>query len=158
MLTRVLAGLIVAFMSSGVAVAGPFEDGFAAYKRGDYTTALTLWRPLAEQGLAAAQFNLGFIYDKGHGVPQDYTEAAKWYRLAADQGDVFSQTRLGFMYEAGRGVLQDPVQAYMWLSLVAFQGDAVAFERRNFIDKHMTPDQIAEAQKLVREWKPTPAQ
>ena len=61
-----------------------FDEGLAAYGRGDYETALREWRPLAEQGLAVAQFNLGLMYDEGQGVPQDYAEAVKWYRKAAE--------------------------------------------------------------------------
>ncbi len=57
--------------------AGPYEDGVAAYARDDYATALKFWRPLAEQGYAEAQINLGFLYENGQGVPQDYAEAAQ---------------------------------------------------------------------------------
>ena len=60
--------------------AGPFEDGVAAAKRGDYATAFQLWRPLAEQGHAIAQANVGVMYYEGRGVTQDYAEAVKWYR------------------------------------------------------------------------------
>ena len=70
--------------------AGPLEEtdaADAAYAKGDYATALRLLRPLADQGDAVAQYNLGVMHANGHGVPQNYAEAAKWYRLAADQGD-----------------------------------------------------------------------
>src|SRR5438034_5667631 len=63
-----------------------FQKGLAAYKAGDFATALKEWRPLAEQGLAKAQHNLGVIYYNGHGVPPNYAEALRWYRLAAEQG------------------------------------------------------------------------
>ena len=63
-----------------------FDEGVAAYERGDYATALREFRPFANQGYAAAQFNLGIMYDEGQGVPQDYAEALKWYRKAAEQG------------------------------------------------------------------------
>ena len=53
------------------------DEGVAAYKRGDYATALREWRPLAKQGNAKAQFVLGVMYDKGRGVPQDYAKAGK---------------------------------------------------------------------------------
>jgi TPR repeat protein len=66
--------------------AGTFEDGVAAYERGDYETALRLWRSLAEQGNVYAQYNLGAMYDEGKGVPQDHAEAVKRYRKAAEQG------------------------------------------------------------------------
>jgi hypothetical protein len=61
----------------GLVVAGPLEDGKAAYKSGDYATAVRLLRPLADLGNADAQNNLGAIYYSGHGVPQDYAQAAE---------------------------------------------------------------------------------
>jgi TPR repeat protein len=82
------------------AVAGPFEDGTAAYDRGDYATALRLFRPPADQGDARAQFALGWMYQYGKGVPLDYAAAIKWYRLAADQGLAGAQAFLGGMYGA----------------------------------------------------------
>ena len=111
---------------AGTAVAGPFEDALAAHKRGDFATALRLFRPLANQGNANAQFNLGLIFEQGQGVPQDYVEAAKWYRLAADQGDAYAQTNLGFLYEKGQGVPQNYAEAAKLYRLAAEQGDAVA--------------------------------
>jgi hypothetical protein len=96
------------------AVAGPFEDGVRALKGGDYATVLRLWRPLAEQGHATAQFDLGRMYVTGQGVPQDYAEAMKWYRLAAAQGDARSQHKLGIMYTEGNGVPQDYAEATKW--------------------------------------------
>ena len=63
---------------AGGAVAGPFEDAQAAHGRSDYATALRLWRPLADQGNAEAQYALGFMYARGQGVPQNNAEAAKW--------------------------------------------------------------------------------
>ncbi len=62
-----------------------FDEGVAAYNRGDYATAFREWRPLAEQGNADAQFFLGFMYYKGRGVPQDYAQAHMWYNLAASR-------------------------------------------------------------------------
>jgi hypothetical protein len=140
-------------------MADPFEDGLAAYKRGDYTTALCLWKPLAEQGDAQAQFNLGLRYDRGRGVPQDDAEAAKWYREAAEQGDATAQVNLGAMYAKGRGVPQDYVQAHMWFNLTAarfsekdLREKAVA--ARDRVAAKMTPEKIAEAQALATNWKP----
>ena len=63
-----------------------FEEGAAAYRRGDYAAALREFLPLAQQGDAQAQFNLGVMYGEGQGVPRDYAEALKWFRLAAAQG------------------------------------------------------------------------
>jgi TPR repeat protein len=78
----------------------------------------------------------------------------KWYRKAADQGYVDAQFDLGFMYKNGLGVPQDYVQAHMWFSLAATGGDQGAAESGDTVAGLMTPLQIAEAQKLAREWKP----
>ncbi len=136
-----------------------YGEGFAAYQRGDYATALREWRPLAEQGNANAQTNLGFMYDKGQGVPQDYAEAVKWYRKAAEQGNASAQNNLGFMYGTGKGVPQDYMQAHLWYNLAASRSPPGknhdnAVKNRDIIAKRMTPAQISEAQKLAREWKP----
>ncbi len=74
-----------------------FQDGLAAYWRGDYAAALRELRPLAEQGHADAQFNLGVMYSQGQGVSQDYAESVKWYRKAAEQEHASAQINLGFM-------------------------------------------------------------
>src|SRR3972149_5103692 len=100
------AGLVALVLSLSLAApvaAGPLEDAAAAHERGDYATALRLFRPLAEQGGAPAQNNPRVMYGSGQGVPQDYREAAKWYRMAAEQGHAFAQYNLGVMYESGLG-------------------------------------------------------
>jgi uncharacterized protein len=79
------AWLVVAAVT-GTAIAGPLEDARAAYESGDYATAMRIFRPMAENGDAIAQYYLGDLYDKGRGVPQDYAEATKWYRRSAEQG------------------------------------------------------------------------
>ena len=151
-----LVMLIMALLISGTGsgAAGPYEDALAAYKKGDYATALRLLRPLADQGNARAQNNLGAMYDAGRGVPQDYAAAVSWYRKAAEQGYGLGQQNLAAMYFTGQGVAQDYVQAHMWWNLSAAQGDANAAKQRDLVAAKMTPAQIAEAQKLVREWKP----
>ena len=112
--------------------------------------------PRCRPGRCRAQFNLGLMYDNGQGVPQDYSEAVKWYRLAADQGDAYAQNNLGVMYAKGQGVPQDYVLAHMWFNLSAAQGNEDAVKNRDIVAGQMTPDQLAEAQRLAREWKPSP--
>ncbi len=103
------------------------DEGVAAYHRGDYATALREWHPLAEQGNAKAQYNLGIMYSEGKGVPQDYAEAVKWYRKAAEQGQAKrcyrkpaeqgqaeAQYNLGVMYGNGLSVSQDYAEAVEW--------------------------------------------
>jgi len=104
------------------------DEGVAAYDRGDYAAALREWRPLAKQGNANAQYNLGIMYNNGRGVPQDYAEAVKWYRKAAEQGMAEAQVNLGvmYMYYNGHGVPQDLAEAVKWNRMAAEQGDAGA--------------------------------
>ncbi len=109
----------------------------------------------AEQGVPGAQSVLGFMYLNGRGVPQNDAEAVRWLRSAADQGIARAQFLLGDMYSLGHGVPQDYVLAHMWCNLSAGQGEEAAALVRDELAKHMTPEQIAEAQKLAREWKPT---
>jgi len=97
-----------------------------AFDAGDYVKAAKLLRPLAEQGLAQAQFNLGMMYALGNGVPQDYTEAVKWHRLAAKQGHANAQFNLGLMYAKGNGVPQDYKEAAKWYQLASEKGIAEA--------------------------------
>ena len=100
--------------SIGVGFAQDFQKGLDAYKNGDYATALREWRPVAEQGIAEAQLNLGGMYDKGQGVVQDYTEAVKWYRKSAEQGLAQAQLNLGLVYSKGDGVPFDDEIAVEW--------------------------------------------
>ena len=99
-----------------------WDEGVEAYKRGDYVVALVKWRPLAEQGRNNAQYWLGQMYYKGHGVSQDDKEAANWYRKAAQQGYVPAQYNLGSLYHTGPGVAQDYKEAMKWFRKAAEQG------------------------------------
>ena len=154
-----LALTIVFVLGFASPVWADFSDGIAAYDRGDYAAALKEWRPLAEQGNAGAQYNLGQMYIYGRGVPEDYAEAAKWYRKAAEQGHANAQYNLGVMYDNGQGVPQDYVQAHMWYNLSAAgsppsEDRDSAAENRDIVAELMTREQIAEAQRLARDWKP----
>ena len=75
-----------------------FEYAVDAYEREDYETSYKLFLPLAEQGDAEAQCNLGVMYYEGIGVPQYYEEAIKWYRLAAEQRHERAQFNLEMMH------------------------------------------------------------
>ena len=106
---------------------GKYEDAKDAYDKGDFATAYRIFRPLAEQGRADAQFFLGMMYENGQGVPETVPEAAKWYRKAAEQGIAAAQLTLGNMYykgtfNNGQGIPQDYSQAFKWYRRAAEQG------------------------------------
>ncbi len=120
---RAALAVVVLLGLAGTAVAGQFDDAVAAYSHGDYATAARLFRPLAEQGDADAQNNLGIMYENGYGVPQDYVSAHLLYSLAATRKS-------------------------------AGEGRDKTVKNRDRVAAKMTPAQIAEAERLAREWKP----
>jgi uncharacterized protein len=115
-LKQVVATILLMLSLAAPVAAGPLEDGYTAYTRGDFATAMRLMRPLADQGNITAQTVVGLMYYFNYGG--DYVNAYLWFNLAAAQGNAFAEMFL-----------------------------------RDTADK-MTPDQIAEAQKVAREWKP----
>jgi len=120
----------------------------------DYQEALHWYRLAAAQGHSAAQYNLCVMADMGHGLPQDYQEALHWCHLAADQGQGRAMYNLGLHYQKAQGVPRDLLQAHKWYNLASAAGYEDGAKMRDRIAKEMTQDQIAEAQRLAREWKP----
>jgi TPR repeat protein len=121
----------------------------------DDSESVRWYRKAAEQGNAEAQAALGFIYQIGDGVPKDELESLKWFTKAAEQGHAGAQNVLGLFYKFGKGVPKDYVEAYKWFNLAAAQGKESAAKARSAMAEIMTREQIAEAQKLSRMWKPT---
>ena len=101
--------------------AGNFQKGYEAHMRGDFSAAIRAWGPLAAQGDAAAQFNIGNLFDFGKGVKEDNVQAAYWYKKSAEQDNVNAQYALGWMYENGEGVEKDLVKAIIWYKKAAEQ-------------------------------------
>ena len=119
----------------------------------DDAEALKWYRKAAEQGIVAAQYDLGVMYGNGQGVAQDDAEAVRWVRKAAEQGNVAAQYDLGVMYGNGKGVAQNYVLANVWFILAAAQGNENARENRDISEQRMTPADVSEAQQLAREWR-----
>ena len=129
-------------------VTADFYSGYVAYETGDYETALREFKSSRDP---MSHTILGMMYDEGLGVLQDYKEAVKWYTKAAEQGDADAQGSLGSMYSSGHGVLQDNVYAHMWFNIASSNGNENARDSRDLAAEIMTPDQLAEAQRLARE-------
>jgi len=120
---RVTAFAVLLVVLATPAWAG-WDEGVVAYDRSDYATAFREMKPLAEQGDAVAQFNLGNMYRTGRGVPQDYAEAERWYRRAVEQGNASAQFNLGVKYY--NSLPQDYAEAAKWFRKAANQGNADA--------------------------------
>jgi hypothetical protein len=136
-----------------------YESGHGVPR--DAVEAAKWYLRAAEQGDANAQHNLANRFESGQGVPQNYAEAVKWYRKAANQKHPMAQANLGVMYERGHGVRQDFVQAEMWFILSASfflaseaKSRGLVVKNRDQLARIMTPEQLAEARRLAREWRP----
>lgn len=150
----IFAGLLVTAVI-GNAQAG-LAEGVAAINKGDFQVALVELQPLAEQGNADAQFNLGLMYFNGTGVSQDDQQALKWFRLAADQGDAFAQFALGNMYFMGRGVSRNFVVSYALGNLSASNvppSFTAPAQMRDAAAAELNPQQVETGQALTREMR-----
>jgi TPR repeat protein len=143
-LRRSVVGMLAVLLVSGVAGAQTPAD-------------IEALRVKANAGDADAQRDLGPMYYLGEVVPLGNRQAISWFRKAAKQGDADAQWSLGHAYYNGQGVSQDYVETYKWLNLAASGASAENQTRyaefRDARAKEMTPAQIAEAQKLAREWR-----
>jgi TPR repeat protein len=164
-----LAGGLLALALFGTAMAGSTDAGWAAYDKDDYATALRIFHQLDEQGDRYAPDPIALMYEQGRGVPQDYEQAFAWHLKSAERENAQAQVSVGSMYEYGKGVPKDYVRAHMWYNLAsadqwAMPEDATDANRRtgeklrDKVAAQMTPDQIAEAQRMARKWKPKGAQ
>lgn len=118
---RILLAAFLAIASLS-AFAGK-SDALAAYQTGNYVEAVRLFRALAEQGDPEAQYYLGYMYEKGQGVPKDHERMRTWYQRAADAGNAKAQYKVAVGYAFGLGGLpQSDEDATKWLHQSAANG------------------------------------
>lgn len=133
-----------------------FAAGLNAYQKKDYAGALKEWKPLADSGDPAAQFNLALMYLDGTGVPQSYDHAVEWFKRSADHGYTKAQYNLGGLYAGGKGVKRNYITAHFWLNVCASSGDAKCAAQRDLVAQKMKAKDLAEAQRQAVAWKATP--
>jgi TPR repeat protein len=159
-----VALLLIAVPAGAQSLEERMKSAAGAYERKDFAAALAVWRPLAEGGNAEAQTLLGAMYWSGEGVLRDHKQAAYWYLRAAEKGYARAQNDIGYMYGFGEGIPpRDNLQAYKWLSLAVRNYSAKNQERLEQATKdlaalraRMTPAQRADAERLVRDFRPVP--
>jgi TPR repeat protein len=125
----------------------------------DYSEAARWYRRAAAAGNSQAQATLGDMYYYGRNLPQDFVAAVHWWQLAADQGVAMAQLNLSVMYANGDGIERDYVKAHMYANLAVArlppgEDHDIALKNRETIAQAMTREQVAEAQRLAREWRP----
>ncbi len=109
---RVLACTVLVASTLSFSAETTVEPGVRALERGHYSTAMRSWLPLAREGLAEAQNNVGLMYERGLGVTQNYPDAMNWYRQAADQGLAEANLNLGLLYYSGYGTQVNDREAF----------------------------------------------
>jgi TPR repeat protein len=129
-----------------------YANGIGVTK--DRVEAVKWWQKSAVQGYAEAQYILGVCYLNGDGTPKDLVEAIKLLRKAAEQNHALAQNALGASFANGDGVRKDYVEAYKWFNLASAQDNELAKENLSNLDSLLTPEQVAEAQRLARGFKP----
>ena len=143
---------ILVLFSPATSSANDFQEGLNAIHGTNYNKALEKLRPLAAQGHAAAQYNLGVMNEWGDGVPQNNLLAIKWYRRAAENFHKDAQNNLGAMYSKGEGVEQNFIKALKWFVISGENGSEEGRKNIDMVEKRMTSEQITLARKLAREW------
>jgi uncharacterized protein len=150
--------LITAVAAAMPARSDTFNQGKAAFSRGNYVKAAKLLAPCARSGNPRAQAMLGFMYENGLGAPQAYDVAVGLYAGAAERGEPSGQYLLGLMYDKGHGVDRNDVLAYKWLNLAAAGAPVRDRENylkiRNAVASKMSLNQVAEGQWLALNWRP----
>ena len=143
------------------ALAGPLEDGQAAWNEGHFAKAMEILRPLADAGNPAAQYRVGWMYDTGQGVPEDIAEADKWFKAAAETGHSDAMFSLCQDFALGGGNVQkDSLNAYVWCDLAAAaytkakrsEAAGNAQSMLTLISGKLTADQLVEAKAQVTRW------
>ena len=169
--------LILLFGGYDISRGSELQRASAAYKKGDYDTALQTFKPLAEKGDMIAQFKLAKMYREGKGVPKDYKTAVKWFSLSAEQGNAKAQYHLGVAHSFGLGVVpdykialkwfnrsaergntfsqyhlsEDKVYAHMWANLASSSGFGMAQQLHQLLIEKITSNEIGTAQELASE-------
>lgn len=148
----ILSLTLISIASS--ALGDSWKEATEAFGRKQYATAMKLLRPLAENGHAAAQYQIALMHKMGLGVSKSEKEARKWSRLAAKQGHTEAQVLLGSLYYKKEGnESPEVIKAYMWYEAAAAQGNAEAQKEVATITKELSPQQLAEAQAKAQQCK-----
>ena len=128
-----------------------YDTAVAAYRNGDYATALREFRILANKGVVIAYTNLGYMYSLGEGVEVNRETAAQWILKAAEAGSPSAQLTMGVLYFHGEGVARDRRLAYAWLNVAAAGGRGDALDYMALVGNRLSEDELRQALALSRE-------
>lgn len=166
-------GPIPPYIGTKYDMADDYARGYRWYERGNHENAAKYWEPLAEKGDCDAEFWMGWLYFLGQGKPQDQAKAISLWQKAANGnhpkaqwalGDLYYQDEKGYyFYQYCKNCIfdKDIIQAYVWYKLseksARYKGETEYIERMiKAITTDMTSEEIAEGDRMVNSWKPTP--
>ncbi|WP_245657118.1 tetratricopeptide repeat protein [Meinhardsimonia xiamenensis] len=140
---------------AGAPAHAEIEEARDLMEAGRFAEAMEALMPAARSGNADAEELIGVMYALGLGVERDPVRAFDWYLRAAMKGHAGAQSGVGWYYEEGIGLpAPDLVRAYAWYALSAIGGDPDAAISQEEVVKKMTADQIAQAHKLIDDYRP----
>ncbi len=153
MIIKKLYLFLILIICSSICHADDYQDARKAEEKKDYVTALAKYRKSAEKGNANAMNRIGFLFHTGDGVVKSNEEAIRWFKLAAAKGQINSMFHLGYLYSEGMGVPQNYEISHMWFNLSVANGDESAVGNRNYVEKKMSRESIANAQRMAIQCK-----
>jgi uncharacterized protein len=135
-----------------------YSDAMDRYEAGDYASAYTQFRTLADYGSAGAQAMLGQLYTSGRGVAKSDARAAMWFHRAAERGYAPAQLALARAYRDGRGVKADKIKSGMWFNLAATRSAAAieqpAKAELAALTAQLSPAAQNEISTRLKAWRP----
>ena len=118
----------------------------------DHNLSLQWYLRAAEQGKPEAQHLVCLKYYFGEHIIQDHSAALQWCLLAAEQGHLSSQMQLAVMFSKGVAIRRDIVKAHMWSNIASALGFGAAGSYRDLLADRMSPEQVADAQVMAKQW------
>lgn len=128
-----------------------------------YKDAAEWYRKSADAGKLDAIFTMGVVYEGGIGVPRSAKEAFTWYKKSADRGFYPGQLKIAHMYATGRGIKKDPPNAYLWYAIAERSTPRTGNDKNEIpivkdkLSTMMTKEQVADADRKAKAWKPAAA-
>lgn len=130
----------------------PYDKAIETYGCGDYVKAFNLFMPLAAQGMAVAEYQIGMMTEQGQGTVQDMLKALEWYTKAAEKGVADAYYALGQLYSKGEVVARDAAQAHALFDLATQGGNKVAKDWLKMEAARLDDAGLAKSREYVQQW------
>lgn len=130
----------------------PYSKAIETYGCGDYPKAFSLFMPLAQQGMAVAEYQIGLMTEQGQGTAANMSRAFEWYTKAAEKGVADAYYALGQLYSKGEVVAKDPAQAHALFDLAVKGGNKVAKDWLRMEAERLDAIGLAKSREYAQQW------